>query len=1281
MLPHADFADIDFDKKDSDCPENISTARQDAATWRLAMFGKSEFRGKITRMRWVLFVAAIFVMLYLPSASASSNVPAAVISSSTAVNVTGLESDEAYVALDACGNLYTVVSYGTTAGGTVYETPVGGGAATQVLAGAGPNYNPDSLWIDSTKSNLYVTQGSNDSAAVIKIPIVNCVPQTSSKTTFTIGNLGAISYYYSTSAVATDTAGDVFIATDVACCAKPNELLEESPDNKTGTTLLGDMTNPIVSMTVDSSNNIYYVDSAGTSVYELAYSGGSYAAAPEVLTSGYTDATGVSMDSSGNLYVADKGASAIYEVPNEGSGAVEALNASDQYLVATGLSISSNPAPDVFGNLYYTDDGTSISELTRAGENLGSVAVGSSGTTALGVVFNAALTPTFSTASSGGAFTVGSGGTCVSGTAYTSGGSCTVSVQFAPTVAGGSRGLLLLSDASGKALATTELSGTGTGAALTLDPGALNSLGSGYSSPMGMAVDASGDTFVADSGANEVWEVPTGGGTPVAIGTGLKGPEGVAVDAAGDLYIADTGNNRIVMVPVVSGKLESADQQVVVANGASLAGAALSGPTGLTVDLQGNLYIADTGNNRVVLLPGASASNLLSAVNVGSGWSSPLATTVTAGGLIYVADSGNGNVYSLVYPTGTKTLVATGFSNPSALATDAAGDLFVVDQGNGKVLRIPMVSGSLSMASASNVSAGIGDPYGLAMDSDGNLFVSDNVKALVYSIYRTSASQTFGKWSPNSTSSVQSYSLENAGNGSLTLGTPYYTATGDTADFAESSAGTSPCAAGGVLAAGTSCSLSATFTPLAYGNYAETLALSSNATNGTAEQATFTGTGAVVASTTTTLSIQSPTGVPYYGEPITLSVSVASTDGTPIGTVALLVDGNQTDTATLSNGTATFKLGSGLAGGSHTLQAMFQGGGTAFVTFGQSSSAVQTLLVSKVSTTTTLAFTTLYSDPASQPGCAAGSGSCSTGLTLTASVTPSESGIPTGSVTFVITQSNGTTIKQSAPLATSSSGAFEATYVYNPVAPAASAGNYTVTIVAEYSGDGNFSASQSAASTPFSVSPATGDVTVTQSGTSITTGTTGSGTISFAPASYGGWTGLIGFTCDASTLPANARCVFSPGQTQITASTPTTPAPIAPTTMSVTVNQPPLTPTASGFAWWIAAPAGFLLLFARRRYASRLATTLTIAGVLVLGGLVASGLSACGSSAQFVTPTGTSTVTVVAYEQPFQAGSTSLTQACPAAPGAKPGPGGVTPGDPALAPCAEQTFKVAVTVQ
>jgi hypothetical protein len=227
-------------------------------------------------------------------------------------------------------------------------------------------------------------------------------------------------------------------------------------------------------------------------------------------------------------------------------------------------------------------------------------------------------------------------------------------------------------------------------------------------------------------------------------------------------------------------------------------------------------------------------------------------------------------------------------------------------------------------------------------------------------------------------------------------------------------------------------------------------------------------------------------------------------------------------------------------------------------------------------------------------------------------------------------------------------------------------------IVATYPGDPNYIGSASAAETVTVVSAA--QLRVGASGATITSSTNSDGSVAFTATSYGGWTGLLGFSCLASSLPANARCVFSPGQIEVVASTPGTSASNPPVKLAVSVNQPPQTPTASGLAWWLAVPTGLLLFFARRRFARGAWAQLAMVCAAVLLGISALGMGACSSGVSFATPKGTSTVTVYAWADPFQAGSTTNTVACGInSTTGKP--------DPTLAPCSQTSFQVAVTVQ
>jgi sugar lactone lactonase YvrE len=115
------------------------------------------------------------------------------------------------------------------------------------------------------------------------------------------------------------------------------------------------------------------------------------------------------------------------------------------------------------------------------------------------------------------------------------------------------------------------------------------------------------------------------------------------MDSSGNLYIADTGNNRVV-------KLTSAGVQTTLLSGSALVNA----PHALAVDRSGNLYVADTGNNRILKLPSGGTASV-----VGSGFSAPEGVSVDYWGNVYIADTGNNRVVG-VSPSGTQvTLISS----------------------------------------------------------------------------------------------------------------------------------------------------------------------------------------------------------------------------------------------------------------------------------------------------------------------------------------------------------------------------------------------------------------------------------------------------------------------------------------------------------------------------------------------------------------------------------------------------------------------------------------------
>jgi len=222
-------------------------------------------------------------------------------------------------------------------------------------------------------------------------------------------------------------------------------------------------------------------------------------------------------------------------------------------------------------------------------------------------------------------------------------------------------------------------------------------------------------------------QIAYGPGTATAIdptvnSEGLSAPNGLAVDGVGNLFIADTTNNRVVEVPV--GGTATAIDPTVNSNG-------LSGPYGVAVDGAGDLFIADTSNNRVVEVPagGGTATAVDPTVN-SNGLSGPYGVAVDGAGDLFIADTSNNRVVEVPAGGGTPTAIdptvnSNGLSSPYGVAVDGAGDLFITDCGNNRVVEMPAGGGTPTAIDPTVNGSGLSCPYGIAVDGAGNLFIGD----------------------------------------------------------------------------------------------------------------------------------------------------------------------------------------------------------------------------------------------------------------------------------------------------------------------------------------------------------------------------------------------------------------------------------------------------------------------------------------------------------------------------------------------------------------------------
>ena len=178
--------------------------------------------------------------------------------------------------------------------------------------------------------------------------------------------------------------------------------------------------------------------------------------------------------------------------------------------------------------------------------------------------------------------------------------------------------------------------------------------------PLGIAVDASGNLYVADSGNNVIRRVGASGGITTVAGTGDSGyagdggpataakffaPYDLAIARDGTLYVADTYNHRVRKVDT-SGRISTiagTGTAGFTGDGGPGTAAQLNEPRGLWLDSGGQLYIADSANNRIRLL---SASGTISTIAGDGGTQQlqrPSAVTVGSDG-VYIADTGNHRV-------------------------------------------------------------------------------------------------------------------------------------------------------------------------------------------------------------------------------------------------------------------------------------------------------------------------------------------------------------------------------------------------------------------------------------------------------------------------------------------------------------------------------------------------------------------------------------------------------------------------------------------------------------
>ncbi len=249
----------------------------------------------------------------------------------------------------------------------------------------------------------------------------------------------------------------------------------------------------------------------------------------------------------------------------------------------------------------------------------------------------------------------------------------------------------------------------------------------GIPSARDVAVDRSGNVYVTtgqyvrkSSGDGKVSVLAGSGASPYFSGDNgsatsarLYAPSGIAFDDAGNMYVADTANNRIRkittagVITTIAGTGEAGSKGD---NGPATL-AQLNNPCSVAVDSQHNLYIADTGNSRIRKITPTGAI-----VAVGAQVKNPDYVAVNTGdGALFIADTGNNRVIRLS-ASGSVSTVAT-VLQPAAVAIDRMGNVYVSE-----AKRVSKIAPSGSLTT---VLDGLSSPRGLAITEDGGLIVAE----------------------------------------------------------------------------------------------------------------------------------------------------------------------------------------------------------------------------------------------------------------------------------------------------------------------------------------------------------------------------------------------------------------------------------------------------------------------------------------------------------------------------------------------------------------------------